>query len=95
MKSAGQQIQDLVREHLATFDPRVKCVLVAAYQNDERTVLQPLVAERESKQLRSYSITKLLKFGYPMVKTTLPNLTLPYSSINKFAAIDKMPKSEN
>jgi len=61
MKSAGQQIQGLVREHLATFDPRVKCVLVAAYQNDGRTVLQPLVAERESKTIAELFNNKTLE----------------------------------
>jgi len=50
-KIRSQQLQEFVDMPDATFDPKTKCVLVAIYENDGKTILQPLIAEQESKPL--------------------------------------------
>ncbi len=50
MTNASHQVQDLAGGSPATFDPKVKCVLMAVYQNGGRTILQPLVAETEAEK---------------------------------------------
>jgi hypothetical protein len=59
--SASHQVQDLVGEPSATFDPRVKYVLVAAYQKDGKTVLQPLIAEQDAEKIAELFRNKILE----------------------------------
>jgi hypothetical protein len=47
-ESTGQ-VQDLAGMPTAGFAPKIKCVLVAIYENDGKTILQPLVAGQEAK----------------------------------------------
>lgn len=49
MKSTSHQIQILAGEQPRRFDLRVKCVLMAVYQIDGKTVLQPLIKEQEAE----------------------------------------------
>jgi len=48
---ASHQLQDLVGTPEATVDPKTKCVLVAIYENDGKTILQPLIGEQEAKTI--------------------------------------------
>jgi hypothetical protein len=59
--SESHQVQDLLGEPSATFDLRVKYVLVAAYQKDGKTVLQPLVAEQEAEKTAELFRNKILE----------------------------------
>ena len=47
VKSGDHQIQNLVGKPYSTFDPKVKCVLVAIYENDGKTIMQPLTTKQE------------------------------------------------
>jgi hypothetical protein len=51
VKELAGQVQDLAGMPNARFVPKVKCVLVAIYENDGKTILQPLVAEQEAKTI--------------------------------------------
>jgi len=48
---ASHQLQDLAGTPIATFGPITKCVLVAIYENDGQTILQPLIAEQDAKTI--------------------------------------------
>jgi hypothetical protein len=49
VKEFAGQVQDFAGAPNAKFAPKIKCVLVAIYENDGKTILQPLVAEQEAK----------------------------------------------
>jgi hypothetical protein len=61
MKSASHQVQDLAGTLRTTFDHKVKCLLVAIYENDGKTVLQPLIAEHEAKTVPELFQNKILE----------------------------------
>jgi hypothetical protein len=61
VKSTSHQVQDLAGTPYTTFDPKVKCVLVAIYENDGKTILQPLVAEQEAKTIPELFQSKTLE----------------------------------
>jgi len=44
----GRQVQNLVSQSESGFNPKVKCVTVAIYERDGKTILQPLVNEQEA-----------------------------------------------
>ena len=48
---ASRQVQDFAGTTDARFDPKTKCVLVAIYEYDGKTILQPLIAEEEAKTI--------------------------------------------
>ena len=47
----SHQLQDLVATSEATIDPKTKCVVVAIYENDGKTILQPLIGEQEAESI--------------------------------------------
>jgi hypothetical protein len=55
------QVQDLAGMPTAGFAPKMKCVLVAIYENDGKTILQPLVAEQEAKTIPELFQNKTLE----------------------------------
>ena len=71
MKSASHQVQDLADTPYATFGPKVKCVLVAIYENDGKTILQPLVAEQEAKTIPELFQNKTLEVWLSNGKTDI------------------------
>jgi len=58
---AGRQVQDFAGTPDAGFVPKVKCVLVAIYENEGKTILQPLVAEQEAKTISELFQNKTLE----------------------------------
>jgi len=46
---ASHQLQDYTTTSDATLGSLTKCTLVAIYENDGKTILQPLVTEQEAK----------------------------------------------
>jgi hypothetical protein len=49
MKSiASRQIQDYDNQSVSGFNPKVKCVTVAIYEREGKTILQPLVNEHDA-----------------------------------------------
>ncbi|KON31950.1 hypothetical protein AC478_01705 [miscellaneous Crenarchaeota group-1 archaeon SG8-32-3] len=48
---ARHQIEDLVVTSEVTIDPKTKCVTVAIYENDGKTIMQPLIGEQEAKPI--------------------------------------------
>jgi hypothetical protein len=55
------QVQDLAGMPTAGFAPKMKCVLVAIYENDGKTIMQPLVAEQEAKTIPELFQNKTLE----------------------------------
>ena len=52
MKSfASHQLQGLIGEHKARVKPKTKCALVAIYENDGKTIMQPLITEQDATSL--------------------------------------------
>jgi hypothetical protein len=58
---ASHQIQDLAGMPNPTFHPKTKCVLVAIYENDGKTILQPLITEEEAKTIPELFQNKTLE----------------------------------
>ncbi len=48
---ASQEIQDYTTTSDETLGSLTKCTLVAIYENDGKTILQPLVTEQEAKTI--------------------------------------------
>jgi hypothetical protein len=67
----SHQVQDLAGTPHTTCDPRIKLVLVAIYENDGRTVLQPLVAEQEAKTIPELFEDKTLEVWLSNGKTDI------------------------
>ena len=61
MKSECHQIQDFGDKPCATFDPKVKCVLVAIYEKDGKTILQPLTTKKESRRIPELFQNRILE----------------------------------
>jgi hypothetical protein len=61
VKEFAGQVQDLAGMPNARFSPKIKCVLVAIYENDGKTILQPLVAEQEAKAIPELFQNKTLE----------------------------------
>jgi len=61
VKEFAGQVQDLAGMPKSGFTPKLKCVLVAIYENDGKTILQPLVAEQEAKAIPELFQNKTLE----------------------------------
>jgi hypothetical protein len=61
LTSVSDQVQDLAGEPPVTLDPRVKCVLVAAYQEDGKTVIQPLISEQDAEKIAELFRNRILE----------------------------------
>src|SRR4030043_633648 len=61
VKSASHQVQNLVGKPYTTFDPEVKCVLVAIYENEGKTILQPLTTKQELETIQELFQNKTLE----------------------------------
>jgi hypothetical protein len=55
------QVQDFAGTNDAMFALKTKCVLVAIYENDGKTVLQPLFTEQETKTIPELFQNKILE----------------------------------
>jgi hypothetical protein len=65
VKELAGQVQDLEGMPDAGFSPKTKCVLMAIYENDGKTILQPLVAEDEAKAIPELFQNKTLEVWLP------------------------------
>jgi hypothetical protein len=61
VKEIAGQVQDLAGMPNASFAPKMKCILVAIYENDGKTILQPLVAEQEARAMPELFQNKTLE----------------------------------
>jgi len=61
VKSTSHQIQNLVANPYTKFDPKVKCVLVAIYNNEGKTILQPLTTKQELETIQDLFQNKTLE----------------------------------
>jgi hypothetical protein len=68
---AGHQVQDFAGTIDASFASKTKCVLVAIYENDGKTILQPLIAEQEAKILPEFFRNKTLEVWLSNGKTDI------------------------
>ena len=67
--SASYQVQDFAGTNDARFAPKTKCVLVAIYENDGKTILQPLIAEQEATTIPELFQNKTLEVWLSNGKT--------------------------
>ena len=51
MKEFADQVQDFADTPNARFVPKLKCISVAVYENNGKTILQPLVTAQEAKTI--------------------------------------------
>ncbi len=69
--SASHQVQDLAGTTDARFVPKTKYVLVVIYENDGKTILQPLLAEQEAKTIPELFQHKTLEVWLSNGKTDI------------------------
>jgi len=55
------QIQDTARTHRSESTSKMKCVLAAIYENNGKTILQPIVTEQEAKTIPELFNNKTLE----------------------------------
>ena len=67
--SASRQIQGFAGMNDGRFSSKTKCVLVAVYENDGKTILQPLVSEQEAKTIPDLFQNKTLEVWLSNGKT--------------------------
>ena len=68
---SGHQVQDFAGTTDARFAPKTKCVLVAIYENDGKTILQPLIADQEAKTIPELFQNKTLEVWLSNGKTDI------------------------
>jgi hypothetical protein len=68
---ASRQVQDFAGTTDARFAFKTKCVLVAIYENDGKTILQPLTAEHEAKTIQELFQNKTLEVRLSNGKTNI------------------------
>jgi hypothetical protein len=68
---AGHQVQDFAGTNDDRFTSKTKCVLVAIYENDGKTILQPLIAEQEAKAIPELFQNKTLEVWLSNGKTDI------------------------
>ena len=67
----SHQVQDFSGTTDARFAPKTKCVLVAIYENDGKTILQPLIEEQEAKTIPELFKNKTLEVWLSNGKTDI------------------------
>ena len=68
---SSRQVQDFAGTTNARFASKTKCVLVAIYENDGKTILQPLIAEQEAKIIPELFQSETLEVWLPNGKTNI------------------------
>jgi hypothetical protein len=71
LKSGSHQVQNLVGKPYSTFDPEVKCVLVAIFENDGKTILQPLTTKKELQPVKKLFRNKTLEIWLSNGETSI------------------------
>ena len=61
MERYASQVQDLAGKPDTTSNLKTKCVLVAIYETNGKTILQPLIAEQEAKTISELFQNKTLE----------------------------------
>jgi len=69
--AASRQVQDLAGINDNKVTSKTKCVLVAIYENDGKTILQPLIAEQEAKTMPGLFQNKTLEVWLSNGKTDI------------------------
>ena len=68
---ASHQVQDFESATNAMSASKTKCVLMALYENDGKTILQPLIAEQEAKAISELFQNKTLEVWLSNGKTDI------------------------
>src|SRR3990170_7866000 len=71
MERFVSQVQDLAGTPDTASNLKTKCVLVAIYENDGKTILQPLIAEQEAKTIPELFQNKTLEVWLSNGKTDI------------------------
>jgi hypothetical protein len=94
---ASHQVQDFADTTNAMFASKTKCVLVAIYENDGKTILQPLVAEQEAKIIPELFQNKTLEVWLSNGKTDISQFgvaILKYKQVLQSLAKCKKAKTQ-
>ena len=93
----SHQVQDFAGTTNARFAPKTKCVLVVIYENDGKTILQPLIAEQEAKTIPELFQNKTLEVWLSNGKTNISQFDvaiLKYKQVLQSLTKCKQAKSQ-
>lgn len=68
---ASREVQDFAGIKQDKFTSKTKCVLVAIYENEGKTILQPLIVEQEAKTIPELFQNKTLEVWLSNGKTDI------------------------
>ena len=71
MRAFTGQVQDFAGIFSAKAAPKIKCVLVAIYENHGKTILQPLIEEKEATTISELFQNKTLEVWLSNGKTDI------------------------
>ncbi|MCW4044063.1 MAG: hypothetical protein NWE94_00925 [Candidatus Bathyarchaeota archaeon] len=96
MKELAGQVQDLSGVSSTESAPKMKCVLMAIYEKDGKTVLQPLVAEQEAKAIPDLFQNKTLEIWLSNGKEEITQFDIAILKYNQvLQALKKCRKVPN
>jgi hypothetical protein len=93
----SHQVQDFAGTTSARCVPKTKCVLVAIYENDGKTILQPLMAEQEAKIIPELFQNKTLEVWLSNGKTDIAQFDiaiLKYKQVSQSLTKCKKAKTQ-
>jgi hypothetical protein len=94
---ASRQVQNFADTTDASFASKTKCVLIAIYENDGKTILQPLIAEQEAKTIPELFQNKTLEVWLSNGKTNISQFDvsiLKYKQVLQSLAKCKKTKTQ-
>jgi len=71
VKRESHNIQNLVENPYTAFDPKVKCVLMAIFNNEGKTILQPLTTKQELETIQDLFQNKTLEIWLSNGETSM------------------------
>jgi hypothetical protein len=83
-------MQDLAGNPHPTFDLKVKCTLVAIYEKDGKTILQPLTTEKESKIIPELFQNRILEVWLSNGETDIDQFDV---AILKYKQVPQRPSA--
>jgi hypothetical protein len=92
----SNQVQDFAGTIDAGFASKTKCVLMAIYENGGKTILQPLIAEKEAKIIQELFENKTLEVWLSNGKTEISQFDiaiLKYKQV--LQSLTKCKKTKN
>jgi hypothetical protein len=95
--AANRQIQDFAGTNNDKATSKTKCVLAAIYENNGKTILQPLIAEQEAKTIPELFQNKTLEVWLSNGKTDIAQFDiaiLKYKQVSQSLTKCKKTKTQ-